>query len=649
MSPNQKRTAPLLGAAVVLAAACGGGGGGGTTEEPIPQEILLTISGKIVGPAPSGAEVTARIGDVEVTTEAAEDGAYSLELAVDEALSSALVTLAGKFTGDQAFVEMLSQLGSVSDLQAQAGEDDSLSPDENIRTNISSLSTAEAVLLDEAAGGGGKGAIGNGIDAAEALELAAILELAATDPDAFALPQGTDTTLALARSRDGRASFAAAVEETDPKSLENARRALIVNPDVVGAITASDVPNVLLSAVLQVGGEFPFNFFDLVTGIEFDEEGRGRFFSSRTNRGISWTFADNRVRVTYDEPQLTFGDELVDCDGDGTPTREQGVVTDDGFELVILSPTAISLSITGTLAFPECPAVPEETVTSTGALTVLNQSNTGGFVEADIAGASFVAPVRIPNGETDSGASLFQAELLNFSANGTGSGTYLIDAFDWTIEDGTLTLTYADGVDVRYRTVASIDAVAAGVLVDSGAGIDRLAEIDFGFEADPAASIDPLDVAGQYFQFGVGEENGGDPRLKGFRFVLEPDGSGSQTFDFVDENGEVVDSALPLRWVAEGGELLITRYQDGDSGAPCDPPATGCQLVDERRLVAVNEDGERFYLLEFRQRYAGGVVNGPATTVARFYDRVPLAAKNGFVLSAPALRTPAPGAQQHLH
>src|SRR5690606_4589318 len=104
-------------------------------------------------------------------TKAAADGTYALDVTVSETLSAALVTMGAKFTGEQDFVEMLSRLGSVSELQLQAGDDDSVDADENIRTNLSSLSTAEAVLIDEA-GGDGKAALGSGVDAATALTLA---------------------------------------------------------------------------------------------------------------------------------------------------------------------------------------------------------------------------------------------------------------------------------------------------------------------------------------------------------------------------------------------------------------------------------------------------------------------------------------------
>jgi hypothetical protein len=605
----------------LLAVGCGGGGSGGS---PLPDEITLTIAGKIVGLNPGGAEVVVQVDAQSFVTEAASDGSYAVDVTVSETLSNVLVTMEAKLTGDQSFVELLSRLGSVSEIKAQAGDDDRLDANDNLRTNLSSLSTAEGVLIEEA-GGNGKAALGSGVDAATALTLAAALELAATNPGSFALPQGTATTLALARSPSRRAAFVGDIEANDPDVLEQAKQALVGNPDIVGAVTANDVPQNLLAATLQVGGEFPFNFFNLVTGVQFNADGTGRAFNSSSNAGMTWSVTNNRIRIEYDEPQQFASFDPVDCNGDGILEQRQAQLTETGFELVPLSATAISSTATTTRTFPECPQVPAETFTSTGALVVIGDANTGAFTTADIEGKSFAAPVLVP--PASGRISRIASDLLQFSANGTGSGAYYVDGFTWVIDSGVLVVQYDDGVQARYRPIESIDAVASGVLVDAGSGQERLVDYRLAFERDPAAAINPNDVAGEYSQYGVGEQNGGNPRLKGFRLLLTADGGGGQRSDFIDENDAVVDTNRPFRWALEGGELILRTYRDQQSGliADCSPPQAGCVLDDTRTMVPVNIQGERYYFVELREFV--GAEPGAATYDARFYDRLPVPAK----------------------
>jgi hypothetical protein len=609
------------GGLAALVTGCGGGGGGG---ELLPADITLTIAGKIVGPSPSGAEVAVQVDAQSFVTTAEADGSYTVDITVSETLSSALVTMDAKFTGDQSFVELLSRLGSVSELQSQAGDDDSVDAGENIRTNLSSLSTAEAVLIEEA-GSGGKVSLGSGVDARTALTLAAALEVAATNPEAFALPQGTATTLALARSPTQRTAFVSDVEGRAPDSLEQAKQSLIGNPDIVGPVTAADVPQNLLAATLQIGGEFPFNFFNLVTGVQFNANGTGRAFNSTSNAGMTWSLVNNRIRIEYDEPQQFASFDPVDCDGDGFVEQRQAQLTETGFELVPLSAAAVSFSGTSTRTFPDCPQVPAETITSTSALVVLGDANTGSFAVADIADTSFAAPVLLP--AAAGRISRIGSDLLQFSANGTGSGTFYLDGFTWSIEAGALVLEFGDGVEARYRPIEAIDGIASGVLADIGAGVERLADYRLAFERDPAATVDVADIAGEYFQYGVGEQNGGDSRLDGFRLLLRADGSGGQRSDFIDANEQVVDTNRPFRWTLEGGKVVLRTYRDQETGliADCSPQVSTCVLEDTRTLTLVNDDGERFYFVELREFV--GDEPGAAVYDARFYDRLPVTAK----------------------
>ncbi len=604
-----------------LLSACGGGGGGSDT-----QADVLTLSGKIIAPLPGDADVTVTVDAKPYLTKADDSGNFEIEIESTDA--DALVTILTKLGSDQSFAELLGNLGSFGDLQTDAGDDGTLTADENVRANVSSLSTAEAVLIDEVDSDGKAFTFGDGVDPEEALTLAAIIQLALSDPDEFELPQGSATTLELARNPTAREAFRDDIEGRAPEQLEQAKQDLVGNVDIIGPAQAADVPPDLLAARLDVRGQYPLNSSGLVDGFEFDGDGRGRYFSNQGAVGMSWSLEGARIRVEFDEPVVATSFELVDCDGSGIPQQRSSQISETGRDIARLSPTAVSVSSAFTITTPDCPGQPSQTGTATVAKTVLKDETLQDFAVADVSGRSVVLPALTTADQL--GGTQLPDDLLSFATSGSGDGRFVAPGFDWSVTDGTLTVDYGSGIQGRYRPVLGIDSVARVVLVDYLTPDGRFADLALSFQRDPAVAFDAADIPARYFQFGIGAENGGDPRQQGFRLRLDADGGGAQEDDFIDANGEVVDGELAyaLNWsLSAAGEVVINRYYDSsDNVSDCDPQASQtCVLFDRRILVPVNRDGERYYWLERRRIDDAGVDAGdPQTFIARFYDRVPL-------------------------
>src|SRR5690606_32067442 len=136
----------------------------------------------------------------------------------------------------------------------------------------------------------------------EALTLAAVIQLALSDPDEFELPQGSATTLELARNRTAREAFRDDIKGRAPEQLEQAKQDLVGNVDIIGPARAGDVPPDLLAALLDDRGEYPFNSNGLVDGFEFDADGSGVYFSNRPSVSMNWALDGPKIRVEFDEP-----------------------------------------------------------------------------------------------------------------------------------------------------------------------------------------------------------------------------------------------------------------------------------------------------------------------------------------------------------
>lgn len=161
----------------------------------------VTITGTVIGNLISNANVEMAIGAEMFTATTDENGVYTITLTVDESLVDNLVQI--RVLGDSSIdpeAELVSQLGSLTSLIAQAGSDVILTQDENFGVNITNLTTAEfALITRDGATPTTDVELSSAIIAINSNEkntLAALIEIA-LDDNGFSLPSGVTNTLDL--------------------------------------------------------------------------------------------------------------------------------------------------------------------------------------------------------------------------------------------------------------------------------------------------------------------------------------------------------------------------------------------------------------------------------------------------------------------
>lgn len=598
-----------LVAGLLTLTACGGGGGGSGSKVD-----ALTLAGKIVAPLPDGADVTVTVDAKPYVTKADENGNFEVE--IESTDSDALVTILTKLAGSVSFVELTGKLGTFGDLASDAGDDNTLTADENIRTNVTSLSTAEAALLEEVQGSGKAQrksfTFGDGVDVDEALTLAAVIELAINDPDEFALPDGASTTLDLARSATLRSAFADNIEERAPENLEQTKQNLIGNIDVVGSNTESGVPPDLLAALAGRENDYPFLAGSLIAGFEFDADGSGRYFNASQAEAMQWSRDGNRLIVEVAEGVAKAS--AIPCADPAAGFRESQ------FEIVRLSPRAVSV----TTSYVSCGSGQAPPATTRGRLAV-NAETTLPLSAAELTAGTYALPV-LGNTSDPKLPQPINVDRVIFNADGTGHGGFIAGNFTWVLTSNVLTVSFGNDAVGTYRVVREIDGVARAFAADIDSPAGRFADLLIGFGGGSDAAFAEAEIPGRYFQFGIGDEQSDVAGREGFRLRFEADRIGFQEDDASNPDGvpQPVDNRFFVWTLQAGGNLVLRRYYERDNQpVACNPASSdACTLYDTRVIVPVNRVGERYYWIERRRFNTDTSV--PYASDARFYDRVPL-------------------------
>lgn len=624
-------------------AACSSGGGGGTTPPggsandppppPPPATVNLTLAGRVTDAPIPFANVTATVGDETFTATADAEGNYSLDIEIEEADAGEFVTLHAQGVDEQSFVEFVSLAGSFSALATRAGDDGTLSSDESFATQITNVSTAEALLLREANGGEPVttddllSTLGAQVNGQDVLELAAAIKLAVDSAEDYPLPDGTESILDVLADTDSRKAFVTEKLEQDPERFLTTQTAIAQDPELTQSVDLKAVPERLTAALTYSGNPFVLSSFDRVFDFTFEEGGTGTVATSTFTTEMTWTVQDGAIHVLYAAPvEFPRLYRLKDCNG--TLVGMQAAYSSEGAVLSFVSDRTVAITTTSKmLGNNRCPDLIGQEVTETVARTILaDEDFLPVDLEMDAAGEVWTVFI---------GGIVEGRDIADIKADGTGTTRLLNKSFTWTVTDNrAIDLTFDDGGVARYRLLAEIDDFSWDILWEYTTPDDqRFSDAGYALTTTPdeeqSIVLTAANVPGRYYHFGIGNEEIPDPRLKGSRFRLDPGGVGAYENDFIDDNGnvatidETVEPHAALRWSIEGNKLVIRQTRSEDwSVADCDLGTPGCVLRAQDTLYVLTATDDKVYWVDQMRFAADGLIDADALTahVVQFVD-----------------------------
>jgi hypothetical protein len=543
------------------------------------------------------------------------------------------VTLSARGVGSQSFVEFTSLAGTFASLQSQAGSDETLSNTENFATQITNVSTAQAVLLKEANGGQPVTSeallrtLSATLNSQEVLDLATAIKLVVDDSANYPMPDGETSLSALLSDSAAREQFVDETYNQNPTTFANTQGAIVNDSTLTQPVSAETLPASLTAAMLSDVADFSFNYTNRVSSYTFNADGTGTAAAGDWQQPTTWTIEGSGVRITYGSAVEVTSYEATECPAYAIQTPV--TYTSNGVKLTLLNERVLAITETSQISYPEVCAMEPRTETTTVARTILSDE------DFEVLG---------PDDLQDSTQSIYvyvdglgvRADIADLNADGTGSTWAFQKQFTWALDASgrVVVVTFSDGTVARFRSLGPVDFVTTDLLYEIVTPTARFTDAGASVYADPELPLvfTANDMVGRFYQFGMGIEGSSDTRTKGFRLRFDGDGTGSQENDFIEADQLVTQSdantpSLGFFWNVDGEDVVVEHTFDVQSlQYNCERGATDCIVWDQRHLVPLARNGSRFYWMEYRQTapIGGTLEEGIPTTLVRFYDYEPL-------------------------
>lgn len=625
---------------------------------PVPVPMTsVTLSGRVIDQPIPNAAVVATVADQSFSTVADADGNYSLPITLPTAQAGSTLMVVATGTGALSNVQLVSLPGSLASVATDAGSDGVLVAADNIRANVTHVSTAEAVLVMELTDGATPSSqdqldmAKRQVDPVQLFNLAATIKLI-VDTDDYELPAGVSNTLAFAQDAAVRTDYIEEIQTNAPERLEQAKQDTLSSADAVPETVASEIPVKLYAAVINSDARVSANSFNAAAAFTFAAGGTGTYYDAVGFTATSWTLSSNQIRVVLNQPITSTGFPTVDTNGDGTRDRQvRADTTQTGFTLTLLSDALVSVTSNFSVVYPngEVPNEPNQTATDSATL-VVPAVDFAPFLPTGFAsnGGSLLSSTYVA---ASGGASQFSGDIFSFGAGGTGSSQALAKSFSWSVSaaTGTLNTSFADGIAVRYDGLATdfinqdlnTAYVFAEITTPAASFVDIVKVI---MPSNPLV-FNAVTLQGRYFLYGVGAFEAGsgfDERLMGSAIDFAADQTGFLSNDFIRLDSAGNEMAVRetfadnpvgfLRWnLSETGSLVTRRVFDstqssGQARRSCDPDSnSNCIVWDRRELIPFGVAGSRHYWLERRQTGVNSQTafdpNGPVSLIPRYWDK----------------------------
>ena len=560
----------------------------------------LTIAGLATDSPIKNARISVQVAGRDVTVDATADaeGNYVVELELDESEADAFVTVVAKGVDNQAVAGLITLLGSAGQLIEKAGEDGTLTSDEDFAVNVTNITTAEYALAKIANDGQDITSdeqletLKQEINYAEVMTLATAIKVAidkAVDNPDLALPATVTDTLALVESVEETTAYVAEVIQDEV--FVEAQEEIYADEKLIDKSNTSGTPSVYYI--------LPTSTLHRSTIARFNEDGKGTYWDNK----FTWEEKEGSIFATVTEQEVGYGSEPTQ-DENGYNYSIDAEYSVDSYEFKRLNEgekqDLIAITTTSRTHYPN--GEKEDEV----------ESQTSTFVAAkeaskvELSIESGVAYLPLSNPVDDVEDFYVYGEEVTLNSNGTARLTVLEEDGTWKIEDGELVINIPGmSRTMTYKKVGSrgsSELFSSEVVEHSNSGSELNVALDYVGEGQiiPAQmNWSASDVPGIYDY----ESDVFSQEHEHFFFQLHENGNAEtvSTNDW-DENGELEEHEIQIMYgtwsLNSDGTVTITRVREkgGLYTEECREVSDVCGLYHTRTWRLTGVEGDEYSL-----------------------------------------------------
>ena len=517
--------------------------------------IPLTISGLATDSPISNAQITVHVAGQEITVDATadENGAYTVDLLLDDSQADAFISIQAKGVAEQANAGLISLLGTAGELSNLAGDDNTLTADDDFSVNVTNVTTAQYALAKVANGGEAittdeqLAQLTQNLKYDDVIALATAIKVAidktADNPD-LALPDDVSDTLALVENIDVATDYLNDVS-TAPE-FEEAKQEIFNDANLVDTQSTYDVPEmyyILPPSSFHVGQIARFNADN--TGSYSGEE-------------LTWSESEGVISAELKSPNSYSAFETREVNGEMVQVRVDR--SESGYTFKRLSTGADSdvllIATVTTISYPDG-ELPDEVDSNNVVVSAVKSSGVGTISHSG-AGVAYLpfAPI------VDEMPRMFSDEFV-LNADGTGHATVMDFSFNWRVQDGALEIyDESEGYVAKWQNVSS-----SGVVTQLSHEYQENDMLDIKEDSVAAGAIlsarqnwNESSVTGLY-QYDVSLDNA----YKNYIWYELSEGGNMQRYSTWDANGDgsISDDELNVQYgnwqIDADGFLVLTR------------------------------------------------------------------------------------------
>ncbi|NMM41026.1 PKD domain-containing protein [Pseudoalteromonas arctica] len=556
------------------------------------QLVKLSIEGVATDSPLIEADIKATIGEQSFTTTTTSDGYYTLELALDDdADMSQLVTIEAQGKEQQQAALLQSRLMSFATLKAKAGEDLTLSSDEDLAVNITNFSTAKSALIlrknkfNAIAQEQELALLSNEINPQELIDTAVAIKVILDKSQgklSLGLPEGVENVLELALDTKKMTDYIQLVSETP--EFDEAKNEMLSDEAVMGMAPTSSAKALYFNNGLRT--------FNAVIKMEGDSS--GTYFSSNASKAaqqLTWSISDNIYTFSNPDGYHSYNssEKVIK---DGVETHASTEVIEYKSEVEVLSQLesglVVHLKKYETVSFPNGEKETYNDVREYTTRVLTNNEQVDFEPITGVKKLSLPMPYSVYVDEEDGYASQIMALTAELSEDGSGTIKELNNtAVQWELVENNeqkslqLTLLDFDNKTIVFNQLGNSNFGAFSVLSEFGPHFS--ASVNMGGEIDESENFESSSVPGIY-----ADDNSYGAGLQYTWYELWPNGQAIeiQTQD-IDGDGKLLSdneiSYYKGSWLEQAGKLSITRTNSNSDG---------CYFVDIDPSCVINRTAD---------------------------------------------------------